>query len=255
MNLKYERAKIKQGYSYVIGCDEVGRGCLAGPVVAAAVILEARGQRQEFRFKEIKDSKLLTASKREQLSENIKENALAWSIAEVSSQDIDKINIHNASLLAMRKAVEKLSGNHSREWLPGLGSANSHELDHGVIPDATSATESDPESMLQSGSRLGGRDDTKKLYLFIDGKFVIPKFDVKQESIIGGDNKVLSIAAASVIAKVYRDQLMREFDKQYPNYNFSQHKGYATLKHRTMVKKYGLSPIHRVSFCKNISQI
>ncbi len=240
MNFKYEQAKIKQGYSYIIGCDEVGRGCLAGPVVAAAVVFDPQIldlKSYILNFKGVKDSKKLTALKREELSLKIKQSALAWSIAEVSSQDIDKINIHNASLLAMRKAVEGLSVRHCEECIR-RGNLNANK-------DCFGCTRND------------------KIFLFIDGKFTIPsfaeatkgkpKFDVKQESIIGGDNKVLSIAAASIIAKVYRDQLMREFDKQYPNYNFSQHKGYATEHHRAMVAKHGLCPTHRVSICKNIS--
>jgi ribonuclease HII len=221
MNFKSELLKLKMGHKYIIGCDEVGRGCLAGPVVAAAVVFDPQIldlKSYILNFKVVKDSKKLTALKREELSLKIKQYALAWSIAEASSQAIDKINIHNASLLAMRRAVEGLSVRHCEECIR-RGNLNT---------------------------------DNDKLFLFVDGKFIIPKFDVKQESIIGGDNKVLSIAAASIIAKVYRDQLMTEFDKQYPNYNFSQHKGYGTEHHRTMVAKHGLSPIHRISFCKNI---
>ncbi len=228
MNFKYENQKIKQGYSYIIGCDEVGRGCLAGPVVAAAVTLKPEFINLKSvisNLKEVKDSKLLTASKREQLSTIIKKYFL-WSIAEVSSQDIDAVNIHNASLLAMRKAGEALMADVVQP--------------HG-LPSAKTQVE---------GLHYTTKND--KLFLAVDGKFKIPGLSIMQEPIIGGDNKVLSIAAASIIAKVYRDGLMRKFDKQYPNYELTRHKGYATLIHRTAIIKNGLSPIHRLSFCQNL---
>ena len=98
-----------------------------------------------------------------------------------------------------------------------------------------------------------GRDGTHGVFLAIDGKFTIPNFSISQEAIVDGDNKILSIAAASIIAKVYRDELMRKLHQQYPIYNFAQHKGYGTLFHRTMILQNGLSPIHRKSFCKNLA--
>lgn len=208
MNLGYETKKIAEGYKYVIGCDEVGRGCLAGSVVAAAVILP-NIKYKELSIKGVKDSKLLSVKKREELSEIIKDIATVWSIAEVSSKEIDKINIHNASLLAMKKAVE--------------------------------------------GLVLGSVAEASDLhYIFVDGKFEIPDLHINQQVVIGGDNKVLSIAAASIIAKVYRDQLMEKLDKQYPGYGLEKHKGYATKLHRESIMKKGLSQIHRVSFCKNL---
>jgi ribonuclease HII len=250
MNLNFENKKIKQGYAHVIGCDEVGRGCLAGPVVAAAVVLPKSGDQSKVESYKvikscgIKDSKLLTAKKREELSALIKTHALAWGIAEVSQEVVDEINIHNATLLAMRKAVEGLFVN------------------PGVIPEffTTSKTSESkkylgPSNKQYSGSLLPGalgRDD-KSIFIAIDGKFTIPALNIEQEAVVGGDNKIFSIAAASIIAKVYRDDLMRKLHEQYPIYNFVQHKGYGTLFHRTMILKNGLSKIHRKSFCKNLT--
>ncbi len=219
MEFKYELKKLLDGYEQIIGCDEVGRGCLAGPVVACAVILNSEILHHKssiLNLKEVKDSKLMTSSQRERIAPLLKEICL-WSIGIVSEKEIDQINIHNASLLAMRKAVEGLC----------------------VI------LASEPESKLRD-FHLRGSDNR---YLFIDGKFLIPNFSIPQEAVVGGDNKVMSIAAASIIAKVYRDQLMNEFDKQFVNYGFGKHKGYATLEHRNKIKKFGLTPIHRVSFC------
>ncbi len=243
MNFNYEKQKLLDGYSFVIGCDEVGRGCLAGPVVAAAVALRPFAESDELKVESykviksagIKDSKLLTSQKREELSDVIKKYFL-WSIAEVSPEEVDSINIHNASLLAMRKAVGGLLIS--------------------VIPESRTKYYSSAISGIQPqdyGSRLGGRDDKLKTFIFIDGKFPIPDLNLDQEAVTGGDNKVISIAAASIIAKVYRDDLMRKFDKQFPNYEFAKHKGYATEYHRNMVLQYGLSPIHRLSFCKSLA--
>ena len=251
MTLKYENKKLRQGYSQVIGCDEVGRGCLAGPVVAAAVVLpyDAAGDKLKVHkvYKVIKDSKLLTPRKREELSAIIKSIAVAWSIGEVSPDVVDEINVHNASLLAMKKAVDGLAfasipeffaadGNHKRKKYPG------------------SRTQQTSVNRI-SGSRLSAalvRDGTRGMFLFVDGKFKIPNLDISQEAIVDGDNKVLSIAAASIIAKVYRDNLMRNLHQQYPIYNLAQHKGYATEHHRAMVLKHGLSSIHRKTFCASL---
>jgi ribonuclease HII len=215
MTYKYENKKHKQGFTHIIGCDEVGRGCLAGPVVAAAVILpRVESKKSKVKsFEEIKDSKLLSPQKREELSVVIKKNCLAWGIGQVDEKIIDKINIHRATLAAMKLAVENLL------------SANSHEL------------------------APGG-----KTFVVIDGKFTIPDLNMEQEAVINGDNKILSIAAASIIAKVYRDDLMRKLHRKYPIYNFWQHKGYGTLLHRTMILQNGLSKVHRKSFCHQLLQ-
>ncbi len=231
MNNKYENKKISQGFSHIIGCDEVGRGCLAGPVVASAVILPISDANDKLKVESykvikscgIKDSKLLSAEKREELAPIIKENAIAWSIAEVSPEEIDRINIHNASLLAMRKAVENL-------------------LSFYVIPD--------PIGDLKKDSRFRGND---KVMVVVDGKFKIPGLTIEQEAVVDGDNKILSIASASIIAKVYRDSLMQKLHETYPIYNLKQHKGYATQQHRKLILQNGLSAIHRLSFCQNLS--
>ena len=249
MTFKYETQKYKQGFRYIIGCDEVGRGCLAGPVVAAAVVFDRLKIKDKgLRIVEIKDSKLLTAGKREELSENIKTNALAWGIGVVSQEVVDEINIHNATLLAMRKAVEGLFI--SPAVIP---SAAEESLIEGITTAKGSLHSSD--ALLGSPRFAGeaGRDGTGRIFIALDGKFTIPNLNIEQEAIVDGDNKILSIAAASIIAKVYRDELMRKLHQQYPIYNFAQHKGYGTLFHRTMILQNGLSPIHRKSFCKNLA--
>ncbi|MBL8029713.1 MAG: ribonuclease HII [Candidatus Doudnabacteria bacterium] len=209
MDIDFENKKLLDGYSVVIGCDEVGRGCLAGPVVASAVIMKPGVIVSNLEVRKIKDSKLLSAKKREELVKVIEECSI-WSIAEVEEEVIDKINIHNASLLAMKKAIMGL-----------------------VFPHLTS----------------GG---TNGAFVCVDGKFVIPELDIKQQAIVGGDNKIFSIAAASIIAKVYRDELMNKLHIKHPEYNFAKHKGYATLYHRQMIQKHGLAVCHRRSFCKKL---
>lgn len=241
MNFKFETKKLKQGYIHVIGCDEVGRGCLAGPVVAAAVVFAPaslkrplgrpeRSKGSEY-LKGIKDSKLLSADKRQKLSEIIKQHAL-WGIGVVGEKTIDEINIHHATLLAMKRAVEGLVGSIPSECSRVEESVNNRSL------------------RSRSDALTLGRDG--KPFLYIDGKFTIPGINIDQEAVVGGDNKILSVAAASIIAKVYRDDLMRKLDKKYPIYNFAQHKGYGTLFHRTMILENGLSAIHRRSFCSQL---
>jgi ribonuclease HII len=174
------------------GVDEVGRGPLAGPVVAAAVILNP-----EYYIDGLKDSKLLNHKKREALSEKIKTHSLAWAIGRAEVEEIDEINILQASLLAMKRAIEQLS----------------------VLP---------------------------KLVV-VDG-IHCPKINIQSKTIIKGDQLIPAISAASIIAKVYRDNEMCDYDKQYPGYEFATHKGYGTKKHIEALKKLGLSPIHRKSF-------
>jgi ribonuclease HII len=215
MTFSYENKKIKQGYQYIIGCDEVGRGSLAGPVVATAVVFNRlKIENRKLKIREIKDSKLLSPEVRGRLSETIK-NSAYWSVGVVSQNIIDEINIHNAALLAMRRAVE------------GLG--------------------------LPFDSDALAQDDSDNVLVAVDGKFTIPNINISQEAIVDGDNKIISIAAASIIAKVYRDDLMRYQHERYPIYNFAQHKGYGTEQHREAIAKHGLSPLHRLSFCKNFA--
>ncbi len=175
------------------GCDEAGRGCLAGPVVAAAVILPRR-----FRHGLLTDSKRLTAKQRNKLLLEIKKKALAYSIAEVSNDEIDKINILNASFKAMHHAIDKL------KIRPGI--------------------------------------------LLIDGNRFNPYSSIPHECIVKGDSKYYSIAAASVLAKTYRDELMQKLSIEHHFYKWETNVGYATREHREGIKKHGITPYHRRSF-------
>lgn len=175
------------------GCDEAGRGCLAGPVVAAAVILP-----NNFRNKLLNDSKQLTEKQREALRPIIMKKALAYAIGVVWQDEIDVINILKASFLAMHRAIDQLKIK--------------------------------PESLLIDGNRF-----TK-----------YP--DIEHHCIIKGDSKYMSIAAASILAKTYRDGLMDDLDKEFPNYNWKKNKAYPTKEHRTAIKEYGACKFHRMTF-------
>jgi len=195
----------------------------------------------------IRDSKLLSAGKREKLSALIKERGLAWGIGVVDEKVIDKINIHQATLLAMKRAVEQLlsalNGVILRPSVPrsGIPLRGTSEAEESQSPKKRSFVGCTPQD-----------DADKRVLIVVDGKFTIPNLNIEQEAVVDGDNKILSIAAASIIAKVYRDNLMRKFDKPYSAYGFAKHKGYATEYHRAQVIAHGLSPIHRLSFCKNL---
>lgn len=193
---EYEARAAENGYTAVCGVDEAGRGPLAGPVCAAAVILP-----QGLVIEGLNDSKKLSEKKREMLYDKVTENALAWSVAFASEAEIDEINILQATFLAMKRAVEGLP--------------------------------------------------IKADYALIDGNRM-PPLDINGETVIKGDSLSMSIAAASIIAKVTRDRLMLEIDKEYPQYLFSQHKGYGTALHYEMLEKHGISPVHRRSFLKKI---
>ncbi len=175
------------------GLDEAGRGCLAGPVVAAAVILP-KGYKHKF----LNDSKQLKASQREELRIEIEKEALCFAIAEVSEKEIDEINILKASFKAMHLALDKLS----------------------IIPEL----------------------------LLIDGNRFYTYREIPHECIIQGDGKFLSIAAASILAKTYRDELMMKHAREYPQYGWERNMGYATEIHRAAIGKYGYSPLHRMTF-------
>ena len=197
----FERQMYDQ-FGVVAGVDEVGRGCLAGPVVAAAVILPLDFLRPEFRrdhgLEEITDSKLLTAQKREELDLKIRAVALSFRIGMGEVEEIDTINILQASLLAMRRAVEAL--------------------------------------------------DVRPAVLLVDGTERIPRMTLPQRTIVGGDSRCRVIGAASIIAKVYRDQWMARADERYPGYQFSSHKGYGSPIHKSAIQKLGPSPLHRRTF-------
>ena len=190
---KYEREYAQ--YGYICGIDEVGRGPLAGPVVAGAVILP-----KDCEILYINDSKKLSAKKREELYDIIMEQAVATGIGMVSPQRIDEINILQATYEAMREAISKLS----------------------VTPD-----------------------------ILLNDAVTIPQVDIPQVPIIKGDAKSISIGAASIIAKVTRDRLMEEYEKIMPEYGFASNKGYGSGAHIEAIKKYGPSPIHRMTFIKN----
>ena len=193
-NFEYENAKRALGYTAVCGCDEAGRGPLCGPVVAAAVILDP-----EVTIEGLDDSKKLTEKKREKLFDIIKEKAVAYAIAEASPAEIDEINILNASMLAMRRAVEALP--------------------------------------------------VKADFALIDGN-CSRGFSIDTETVVKGDAKSASIAAASILAKVTRDRGCIELDRQYPVYGIAKHKGYPTREHMDAVREHGPSPIHRRTFLK-----
>ena len=175
------------------GCDEAGRGCLAGPVFASAVILP-----KNFRSDVLDDSKKLTAVQRYSLRKVIENCAIAWAVAQVDAREIDQVNILNASFEAMHLAIQGLQ----------------------IIPEL----------------------------LLIDGNRFREFKGIPHRCIIGGDGKFLSIAAASVLAKTYRDDYMLEMDKQYPNYGWKHNKGYPTKMHRDGIFRFGTSPLHRMTF-------
>lgn len=175
------------------GCDEVGRGCLAGPVCAAAVIFP-----YDYANDEINDSKQLTAARREALREIIERDAIAFFVAEVSEKEIDRINILNASIQCMNNAIGALN----------------------VKPE----------------------------FLLIDGNKFKDQWNIPYKCVVKGDATYLSIAAASILAKTYRDNLMVELDKEFPQYDWKSNKGYPSPKHIAAVQQYGLTPYHRKSF-------
>ena len=187
-----EEAARKRGARRIAGLDEVGRGPLFGPVVAAAVIL-APGCRLDG----LNDSKKLSEKKREFLDVEIRANAVAWAIAAVDAETIDRINIRQASLLAMRRAVEQLA----------------------LSPD----------------------------FLLIDGRDTID-WDCLQQPVIHGDATSVSIAAASILAKVYRDRLIVDLDREYPGYGLAEHKGYPSPAHKEALVRLGPTPLHRKSY-------
>jgi ribonuclease HII len=176
------------------GCDEAGRGCLAGPVYAAAVILPAELPR----FELIKDSKQLTLEQRQEARTFIQEHALAWAVASCTPEEIDEINILNASFLAMHRAIDQL--------------------------------------------------DTRPDLLLIDGNRFTPYLGITHQCIVKGDSKFLSIAAASILAKTYRDEYMLSIEPDYPDYGWKTNKGYPTVEHRNAVRRLGATPHHRKSF-------
>lgn len=181
------------GHRLECGCDEAGRGCLAGPVVAAAVILPL-----DFSCPGLNDSKQLTELQRDELRIIIEQEAIAWAVALVDEKEIDEINILNASILAMHRAVDKLT----------------------VTPE----------------------------FIIVDGNKFKNYGNIPHQTIVKGDSKYLSIAAASVLAKTHRDELMMKLHGEFPQYGWDRNKAYPTIKHRQAIKQYGVSPYHRLSY-------
>lgn len=182
------------------GCDEAGRGCLAGPVFAAAVVLP-----QKFWHPLLNDSKAMKASHRYLLRDIIMEQALAWAVASVDHEEIDRINILKASFKSMHMALDQLT--------------------------------------------------QKPQLILIDGHLFTPYQNIPHRCIIKGDSIYASIAAASVLAKTFRDDFMNEMHEKYPQYKWNSNKGYGTMEHRKAIQEFGLSPIHRKSFQQGISQM
>lgn len=180
-------------YELEAGCDEAGRGCLAGSVYAAAVIFP-----KDYHNDELNDSKQLSAKKRYALREIVERDALAWAVGIVTPEEIDKINILNASILAMHRALDQLK----------------------VRPEA----------------------------VIVDGNKFMPYHDLPYTTIVKGDGKYLSIAAASILAKTFRDDYMDRLAEEYPQYDWLSNKGYPTKKHREAIRKYGVTPYHRMSY-------
>ncbi|MEE1239547.1 MAG: ribonuclease HII [Acutalibacteraceae bacterium] len=194
---EYEKAAMTSGFNIICGVDEAGRGPLAGPVCAAAVILSP-----DTVIEGLDDSKKLSEKKRERLYGEITEKAIAYCVAYGTLEEIEKVNILEATFLAMNRAIEGLN----------------------VKPD----------------------------FAIIDGNRVPKGIKIPCATLVKGDSKSMSVAAASVLAKVTRDRLMLTYDEKYPQYNFKKHKGYGTKEHTELIKEYGPCEIHRLSFLKNI---
>lgn len=175
------------------GCDEAGRGCLAGAVFAAAVILP-----QDFHCAELNDSKQLSEKQRKNARKIIEQNAIAWSVAFVDEKEIDEINILNASIKAMHKAIQNLK----------------------ITPE----------------------------FIIVDGNKFKPYRTISHQTIVKGDNKYMSIAAASILAKTHRDEYILSLHQKFPVYQWDKNKAYPTKKHRESIKQYGISPYHRLSY-------
>ena len=185
--------KVLSNWEYEVGCDEAGRGCLSGPVVAAAVILG-----NDFDNEMINDSKKLTEKKRNSLRNFIEENARFWAVGIVWPNEIDEINILNASFLAMHRAIDQL--------------------------------------------------DCPKEMIVVDGNRFNPYKEVPHECIVKGDSKYMNIAAASILAKTYRDEYMEKIHEEYPMYDWKKNKGYPTKDHRVAIKEFGATKYHRMTF-------
>ncbi len=196
-DFELEYSAIARGYTAVCGVDEAGRGPLAGPVCAAAVILDPN-----IDIPGINDSKKLSEAKRNALFDVIVDKAVSYGIAFATVEEIEEYNILNATYLAMNRAIENLS--------------------------------------------------TKADFAFIDGNRVPAGIPIECQTVVKGDAKSMSVAAASILAKVTRDRLLIEYDRKYPEYGFAKHKGYGTAEHMDAIRKYGITEVHRPSFLKKL---
>lgn len=190
--IKEERKLREKGFKNIAGLDEVGRGGLAGPVVAASVILP-----KDKRLYRIRDSKILKEAEREKLAKKIKKEARSWGLGIVDTKEIEKLGLHKAGLLALKRALDKSK----------------------IMPD----------------------------FVFVD-YYRIPEIKIPQKAVVKGDSRIFCIAAASILAKVYRDNLMKRLSKKYPGYGFEKHKGYGTKEHLRALEKLGPCEIHRRNF-------
>ncbi len=196
-DFELEKQAVSNGFSFVCGVDEAGRGPLAGPVCAAAVIFAP-----DTELDGVNDSKKLSEKKREALFDVICQKAVAYSVAFASVEEIEEHNILNATYLAMNRAIEGLK--------------------------------------------------IKADFALIDGNRIPKDIKIDCQTVVKGDSKSLSIAAASILAKVTRDRLLMEYHEKYPQYNFAKHKGYGTAEHMEAIRKFGISEVHRPSFLKKI---
>ena len=231
------------------GCDEAGRGCLAGSVYAAAVILPP-----DYHNDELNDSKQLSEKKRYQLREQIERDAIAWAVGIVTPEEIDKINILRASFLAMHRAIDQLTtrpealiidGNRFTPYHPFVYTESTEETEGTEVLNTVLNTEGTEET---EGTEGVGTELVKKSKGKALAKQERATTPLPHTCIIKGDGKYLAIAAASILAKTYRDDYMNALAKEYPQYDWLSNKGYPTKKHRQAIRDYGTTPYHRLSY-------
>ena len=248
------------GFEYLIGVDEVGRGPLAGPVVACAVIMP-----KDWDVPGINDSKKLTENRRNELALKIKDRSVAIGLGFVNSKKIDRFNIRNATKMAMIIAVRRCIENFQEQ---GYGSDEikdyeTKNVDLPAIENRSRETGAGMTFDVDSNEDLDKALKKSRIKILIDGDMEIPLeqleadfdkegFTISQETIIKGDSKSLAIGAASIVAKVARDEFMKEYSKRAPEFGFEKHKGYGTKAHYEAISSYGLSPIHRKTFLKKV---
>ena len=216
LNSQYHNVELE------VGCDEAGRGCLAGSVYAAAVIFP-----KDYQNSELNDSKQLTDRRRHQLRETIERDALAWAVGIVTPEEIDKINILNASILAMHRALDQLTVRPEAIIVDGNRFKPYHSIVNGSAVDPRTPVPPHPRTP-ESTPRTSE--------------------SIPHTTIVKGDAKYLSIAAASILAKTYRDDYMDQLAQEYPQYDWLSNKGYPTKKHRDAIRQYGITPYHRRTF-------